>query len=387
MTVWQFPAPRAARAILVSLLGAGTVAAAMPAEARSVETIYRFRGSDGAAPVGALIEGSDGMLYGTTSRGGPANRGTVFRLAPDGTATLLLDFSDPSVGGFPRAGLYRDARGNLFGTSFGDDHAGTVFEIPADGSGARALYTFKRNGRAGYWPSSQLTGDAHGNLYGTTNIAAFKLKPDGKLKILHVFGRTQGDGESPVSGVILDADGNLYGTTYRGGANNVGTVYRIGHDGSYAILHDFGAVDDGIEPWGGLARDALGNLYGTTIAGGGNGVGTIFRLAPDGGLTMLHSFTGQDGADAMSSPVLDRHGNVIVAASTGGIVNCGAVIEVHKDGTSKVLHGFTTVGHRLRAGCQPVGGVMLGSDGALYGTTNEGGRRTSELGTVYRLQH
>jgi uncharacterized repeat protein (TIGR03803 family) len=185
----------------------------------------------------------------------------------------------------------------------------------------------------------------------------------------------------------MDAHGNLYGTTYGGGAYNVGTVYRIGRDGTYAILHNFDAVDEGIEPWGGLARDRQGNLYGATIAGGDYGKGTVFRLAPDGTYTSLHSFTGQDGADAVSSPVLDSHGNLILAASDGGIVNCGAVIEVRKDGTSKVLHIFTTVGPHLRAGCQPYGGVMRGSDGAIYGTTSEGGRRSAQYGTVYRLEH
>lgn len=383
--VLQISVRRAARAILLSLLGAGALA--MPAEAKGIDTLHRFRVSDGSAPVGALIQGSDGMLYGTTQRGGPANRGTVFKVTPDGTATLIYDFSDPAVGGFPMAGVYRDAHGNLFGTTFGDGHSGTVFEIPADGSGAKALHAFSLDDAAGYAPESQLVGDARGNLYGTTNSTAFKLRPDGTIKVLHVFGQTAGDGESPVAGVIRDAAGNLYGTTYRGGANHVGTVYRIAKDGSYAVLHDFGSVDDGMEPWGGLARDAQGNLYGVALEGGTNGSGTVFKLAPDGTYTMLHSFTGQDGADPISSPALDARGGVIVAASVGGIVNCGTVIEIHKDGTSKLLHSFTTVGHRERAGCRPMGGVILGSDGAIYGTTNFGGARTTPAGTVYRIEH
>jgi uncharacterized repeat protein (TIGR03803 family) len=391
MMVWRIPARRAARAILVLLLGT----LALPAQARDVGTMHRFRGSDGAEPMGALIEGPDGMLYGTTRRGGPAGRGTVFRITPDGTATLLYDFRDPAVGGYPFAGLYRDAQGNLFGTSSGDDHSGSVFEIPVDGSGAKGLHTFSRDDKAGYAPVSQLVGDASGNLYGTTLYGgptagagtAFKLRPDGTIRILHHFGQSQGDGGTPAGSVIMDAHGNLYGTTYSGGAYNVGTVYRIARDGSYAILHDFNPVDDGIEPWGGLARDRQGNLYGTTIAGGNYGKGTVFRLAPDGTHTTLHSFTGQDGADAVSSPVLDSHGNLIVAASDGGIVGCGTVIEVRKDGTSRELHHFTTVGPRLHAGCQPYGGVMLGSDGAIYGTTMIGGLRTANYGTVYRLEH
>jgi uncharacterized repeat protein (TIGR03803 family) len=383
--VWQNSVRRTAHAILLSLLGAS--AFAMPAGAKGLETLYRFSGADGSQPVAALIQGSDGMFYGTTRRGGAADRGTVFKVGPDGTATLLCDFSDPAVGAYPLAGLYRDAKGNLFGTTFGDDNNGTVFEIPADGSGARALHTFSLHDPAGYQPQSQLVGDRRGNLYGTTNSTAFKLRPDGTIKILHVFGQTEGDGEHPAAGVIRDANGNLYGATYSGGANHVGTVYRIAKDGTYSIQHQFGPVDDGIEPWGGLTRDAQGNLYGVAIAGGTMGVGTVFRLAPDGTYTMLHSFTAQDGADPLSSPVLDRRGGLIVTASVGGIVGCGTVIELRKDGTSKILHSFTTVGRRERAGCQPVGGAIVGSDGAIYGTTSFGGQRTSPVGTVYRLEH
>jgi uncharacterized repeat protein (TIGR03803 family) len=348
---------------------------------------------DGAESTGALIEGPDGMLYGTTSIGGTAGDGTVFQIAPDRSTTLLYDFHDLSVGADPEAGLYRDAKGNLFGTTF----FGGVFEIPADGSGAKALHVFSSGDPAGFRPKSQLVGDADGNLYGTTSQggshkagAAFKLKPDGTIEVLHVFGQPRGDGKAPVAGMILDADGNLYGTTPGGGAYNAGTVYRIGGDGSYAILHDFGPVDEGMEPVGGLARDRQGNLYGTTIAGGDGGAGTVFRLAPDGTLTVLHSFTGQsgDGGVVESSPVLDSHGNVIVAAAAGGgYWGCGTVVEVRKDGTSKVLHHFTTKGRHIYAGCYPYGGVMLGSDGAIYGTTLLGGWRAADDGTVYRLEH
>lgn len=386
--VWQISVRRAARAILLSLLGGGAAAlGTMPAEAARLDTLYRFSGSDGAAPMGALVQGSDGMLYGTTQRGGPANRGTVFKIAPDGTATLLTDFSDPALGAFPVAGLYRDAQGNLFGTTFGDGNNGTVFEIPADGSGAKALHAFSLNDPAGNGPQSQLIGDGRGNLYGTTNSTAFRLAPDGKMTILHTFGQTAGDGEHPAAGLIRDAAGNLYGATNSGGTSHIGTVYRIAKDGTYTILHDFSPADDGLEPWGGLARDAQGNLYGTTLEGGTTGSGTVFKLAPDGTYATLHSFDAHDGADPLSRPVLDRRGGVIVSASSGGIVGCGTVIEVHKDGTSKILHSFTTVGHRERAGCQPVGGVMLGSDGAIYGTTSFGGARTTPAGTVYRLEH
>ena len=390
--------PRAACAILVSLLGACALASQANAGVlgKHVDVLHKFAGGvdDGARPMGALIEGPDGMFYGTTKFGGPANLGTVFRIAPDGSTTLLYDFHDRSVGAYPMAGLYRDAKGNLFGTSSGDASNGSVFEIPADGSGARALHVFSNGDPAGFAPVSQLVGDAQGNLYGTTLYggggggAVFKLMPDGTIEVLHQFGQSQDDGATPAGGLIMDAHGNLYGTTFSSVSSpNFGTVYRIGHNGSYAILHNFSALDSTFEPWGGLARDAHGNLFGTTIAGGDDGMGAVFRLAPDGTLTVLHSFTGAtygDGADAVSSPVLDSRGNLVVAASDGGFVGCGTVVEVHKDGTSRTLHHF---GIHARGGCQPYGGVMLGSDGAIYGTTQQGNSRNTQDGTVYRLEH
>lgn len=383
----------AARTILLALLG--TSALAVAAQARGLDTLYRFGGSDGNAPLGALIQGGDGMFYGTTSRGGPADRGTVFKLAPDGTQTLLYDFADPSVGGFPQAGLYRDAQGNLFGTSFGDNKNGSVFEVPADGSGAKALYDFSAGNRAGYGPESQLAADARGNLYGTTRYGGandggtlFKLTPGGKLSVLHAFGAI-GDGGAPVAGVTLDDAGNIYGTTNAGGANNAGTVYRLAKDGTYAHLHDFDARVEGFEPWGGLTRDAQGNLYGTTMVGGDAVSGTLFKIAPDGAFTTLHSFgkLQGEGDTPLAAPTLDAHGNLIATTSTGGMVNCGGVVEVHKDGTAKVLNTFTLVGRRVRGGCQPAANPIIGTDGALYGTTSEGGSRSHPLGTVYRLEH
>jgi uncharacterized repeat protein (TIGR03803 family) len=169
-----------------------------------------------------------GNLYGTTSQGGEANWGTVFKLAPNGTATELYAFTGGEDGGGPYAGLIMDAQGNLYGTGID---------------------------------------------------VVFELTPDGTETVLHTFGQS-GDGYEARAGLVMDSEGNLYGTTvYGGGPDNLGTVYKVTPSGTETVLHAFSGPDGGY-PWGGLAFDVQGNLYGTTSVGGANGQGTVFKLTP-----------------------------------------------------------------------------------------------------------
>jgi uncharacterized repeat protein (TIGR03803 family) len=110
------------------------------------------------------------------------------------------------------------------------------------------------------------------------------------------------DGSQPLSDLIVDPAGNLYGTTQGGGANGAGVVFKVTPAGQETVLYSFSGGADGYQPYAGLVRDAAGNLYGTTLAGGsasgfaGNGV--VFKLDPAGHLTVLHTFSG--GADGAS---------------------------------------------------------------------------------------
>jgi len=202
--------------------------------ARGKETVlYRFKGrADGRTPVGSLIRDSAGNLYGTTTKGGAAGAGVVFKVDATGKETVLYSFKGKSDGKTPRAGLVRDAAGNFYGTTEhgGASGAGVVFKLDAAGK-ETVLYPFT-GGADGGNPIANLIRDAAGNLYGTTVNGGtsgvgvvFSLDPAGKQTVLHSFNKT--DGAFPSAPLFRDADGNLYGTTERGGAFDGGVAFKV----------------------------------------------------------------------------------------------------------------------------------------------------------------
>ena len=316
----------------------------------SFNVLHRFRGypDDGANPLyEALAFDEGGNLYGTTLMGGPylqgiacgTGCGTVFKLAPDGTETVLHSFQGHPDGWSPLAGLVLDMEGNLYGTTE-DSGLGKVFEVTASGT-EKVLYSF-HDTPDGAAPEATLVFDKQGNLYGTTGFGGeygcfggagcgtvFKLAPDGTETVLYSF--TGGaDGAWPRAGLVLDEQGNLYGTTFVGGsgcgAEGCGTVFQMTPTGTEAILHSFDD-SDGANPTGGLVFDAKGNLYGTTSSGGAYGWGTVFKLTPSGGNwkeTVLHSFKSSDGA-APYGRLLLKGGILYGTTAGGGAHNWGTV--------------------------------------------------------------
>ena len=219
------------------------------------------------------------------------------------------------------------------------------------------------------------------------------------VNVLHNFGITNGDGDIPYSNVIIDGKGNLYGTTLGGGANSMGTVYKLspGANGRWreTVIHSFmGGASDGASPHATLFMDRQHNLYGTTENGGSTsqsckstgGCGVIFKLTPSSGgtwtETILHSFAGgSDGSIPYSGLVQDAAGNFYGTTIEGGSKNAGTVYELSPSGstwTLTVLHNFTG----NPDGKTPYGGVIFDSAGNLYGTTYDGG---SGSGIVYQL--
>ena len=194
------------------------------------------------------------------------------------------------------------------------------------------------------------------------------------------------DSQSPWASLISDPEGNLYGTTYQGGAYcYCGTVFKLAPDGSDTVLHAFTNRDgDGARPVAGLIRDKAGNLYGTTT-NGGHGKGVVFKVAPNGRETVLHSFQGKsDGAYPWAGLLQDEAGNLYDTTERGGgDGNFGTVFKLSPDGTETVLHAF---GHHPHDGRYSYAGLMKGRDGELYGTTFWGGDSNCTCGTVFRLK-
>ena len=296
------------------------------------ETVpHSFTGADGVLPNGGLIMDKVGNLYGTSATPG---YGAVYRLAPGGSLTTLYTFTGESDGRAPNPSLIMDKTGNLYGTTAlgGAYRGGTVFKLAPDGT-KTVLHAF--SGPDGWWINGGLIMDRAGNLYGTssqggafnTSGTAFKLAPGGTLSVLHSFARGS-DGGFPNAGLIMDDAGNLYGTTERGGVDDHGVVFKISPDGQLTTLYAFRGGSDGERPRGVIA-DALGSLYGVTNAGGDNGVGNVYRLAPDGTHTLLHTFRKRkDGGRPEDSLIIGARGKLYGTAPAYGPHGDGTVFSL-----------------------------------------------------------
>lgn len=194
------------------------------------------------------------------------------------------------------------------------------------------------------------------------------------------------NGALPFS-MVQGFDGNLYGTTQNGGAVGYGSVFKITPQGTLTTLYSFcnqDACANGSLPQTGLILGTDGNFYGTTFGGGGSGCdcGTIFRIAPSGTLTKLHSFQGNDGAFPFSGLIQASNGIFYGTADTAGAHGQGTVFKMTAAGKVTTLYSFC-----LQPGCadgaQPFGALMEGTDGNFYGTTEQGG--TSGLGTLFQI--
>jgi uncharacterized repeat protein (TIGR03803 family) len=381
----------------VCAIAVGAFLFSAPAHAKdSFEVLYSFIGDGGYAPYGGLTADADGNLFGTTSTTFPGCCGTAFKLAPDGTETTLHKFGQGGTDASnPWAAMVLDKAGNLFGVSHygGINGVGAVFKIAPDGK-ETVLYSVAGIGH----PFGRLIADRKGNLYGTTYGCAgtvFKVTPGGKESDIYAFPVDGTHGVCPFAGVTLDESGMLYGTTTAGGAGNCGVVYLLTPHGKQTVLYAFAGGSDGCSPYGDLLRDADGNLYGTTPAGGSNrcngGCGIVFKVAPDGSETILHEFRGsRDGAFPRAGLVADKKGNLYGTASGGGEANsgcgspgCGTVFRLTPGGSFKVLHYFTGGSD----GASPWGPLLL-RKGRLYGTTVSGGIvgcPGGGCGVVYRI--
>jgi uncharacterized repeat protein (TIGR03803 family) len=253
------------------------------------KTLYRFTGgTDGGSPVGGLIRDSAGNLYGTAEVGGASYCGTVFKVDESGAETVLHAFTGPPDDGQgPQASLIQDPAGNFYGTtsSGGAAGLGTVFELNASGSES-VLYSFKGQ-TDGSDPMTSLLRDARGNLYGTTFFGGlasigtvFKLDASGNETVLHSFNGN--DGAYPEGPLLTDAQGNLYGSALQGGpaGNDGGSLFKITAGGEFSVLWDFLGDPNGENPAGPLMMDSAGNLYGTTAMGGPTADGSVFELMP-----------------------------------------------------------------------------------------------------------
>ena len=415
------------------------MAAAPSAKSQVLTTLYTFCAqsgcTDGANPLGGLVQGSDGNFYGTTGDGGagvycnsvnPPGCGTVFKITPSGALTTLYSFCSQTGcadGDGPDAGLVQGTDGNFYGTTNGGgsctttDVCGTIFKITPSGA-LTTLYSFcAESGCAdGDGPVAGLFQGTDGNFYGTTSGGGagsycplgtcgtvFKITPAAALTTLYSFCSQTGcaDGYEPVAGLVQGTDGNFYGTTYCGGtglsnppcSNGSGTVFRISPNGTLTTLYSFcsqSGCTDGQGPSAGLVQGSDGNFYGTTAQGGANEYngkygGTVFKITPSGVLTTLYSFCSQSGCTDGQFPqaglIQATDGNFYGTAEIGGANGLGTAFRITPTDTLTTLYTFCSQS-RCTDGMEPAGELVQGTDGNFYGTTVGG---AYNYGTVFKL--
>jgi uncharacterized repeat protein (TIGR03803 family) len=395
--IWVGQAAVKTLRLIIAFILLALAARTFNANAQTETNLYPFPGylNDGRYPYAGLVQGCDGNFYGTTYAGGPFNLGTIFRISPGGSETMLYWFAGSSYsdGEYPYAGLVQGSDGNFYGTTFagGMYVNGTVFRISPSGSYTN-LHSFGKSPNDGGYPYAGLVQGSDGNFYGTTSEGGtnnegtvFRISPSGSETNLHSFVGYPSDGEYPYAGLVQGRDGNFYGTAYSGGTDNEGTVFRISPSGTYTTLYSFGiAPNDGESPEAWLVQGSDGNLYGTTYSGGTVlcHCGTVFRISPSGSETNLHSFGDSDGANPYAGLVQGSDGDFYGTTYSGGTnqCGCGTVFRISPDGSLTTLYTFSGA---YNDGAAPYAGLVQGSDGNFYGTTYAGG--TYQDGTVFKL--
>jgi uncharacterized repeat protein (TIGR03803 family) len=369
-----------------SATSTGAVLTIIPVTSTNVSfaTIYSFTGeSDGAQPNG-MVRATNGSFYGTTQTGGANEYGTIFQLAPGSTVTPLYSFTGGIDGGNPQSPLTLGSDGNLYGTAFdgGSSGYGTVFRTGPNGQPTTLVSLDKP---VGALPYARVVQASDGNFYGAGYQGGnfgfpgtiFKMATNGSLAALYSFSGGN-DGAYPYAAPVQGLDGAFYGTTFKGGASDLGAIYRLTITGNPTTLASF-ARTNGSFPYAGLTLGDDGNLYGVASSGGAYTNGSIVRVTPTGLLTNLYSFTGgSDGSTPVGTLLLANDGNFYGTTAYGGSYGNGTLFMVTPGGVLTILAQFDGVG-----GANPLAPLVQDIDGTFYGTTQNGG--AADQGTIYRF--
>ncbi len=251
------------------------------------------------------------------------------------------------------------------------------------------IYNFADNGISGANPwYVTLVQGTNGNLYGTTynggaNLqgTVFNVTTSGQLKNLHSFGATTTDGANPTGGLTLGTDGNFYGTTMQGGNESMGTIFKITPTGTLTILHNFNTFKDGAFPWGPPILASDGNFYGTTSGGGENSRGIVYKITSSGTFTEVYKFDVSltHGYSPIAAPTQGTDGYLYIPVSQGGTSFCGTIVKISTAGVLNNTYSFPCG----PGGSFPIGPLVQASNGNFYSTTQNGG--TNNEGTIYQV--
>jgi uncharacterized repeat protein (TIGR03803 family) len=382
------------RSTIILILLCAALAIAAPAQ--TFTSVADLDSANGSFPLrNGLVQGTDGNFYGTAFSGGAFGKGSVYKVTADGTISVVYSFcalAHCADGGEPSSPLVVGADGNFYGTTQGGgggtEPAGTFFKLTPGGT-LTTLHDFCSLPYCpdGGGPTGALVLALDGNFYGvasqfgnsTGSGTIFKITPTGALTTLYNFcSKTNcADGSRPLAGLVQARDGSFYGTT-EGGTTENGTVFRFTSTGQFKTLYTFCTVSgclDGNTPYGPLVVTAKGTVYGTASGGGqgaeGNG-GTVFEITSTGTFSVIYRFCSvtncDDGAGPQSGLILGTDGKLYGSTDEGGFNGKGTVFRLTSAGALARLHSF-----HATDGAYPMSSLVQSTDGSFYGDTSNGG--------------
>ncbi|MGH7952461.1 MAG: choice-of-anchor tandem repeat GloVer-containing protein [Limisphaerales bacterium] len=370
--------------------------------AQILTTLVKFNGTNGDGAC-TIIQGQNGNFYGTTLD-------TIFEMTPKGSLTVLTNnFFLLSFNGFSGAGnLILGSDGNFYGVS---DYEGTnqpdmIFKMSTEGVFTVLTNLIVTNGFASTTGNPVgLTEGMDGNFYVTMRYgfnpdsawpfgALFKMTPEGVLTTLVNLETTNNDGTTnigifPNAALVQANDGNFYGTTIYGGDGSlasgagVGTIFKMTPNGTLTTLVILDETN-GAVPYGSLVQANDGNLYGTCGEGGLYNKGTVFRMTTNGVLATLDNFDGTNGAYPACTLIQASDGDLYGTTTEGGDPGDGTVFKMTPDGALTTLVNF-----KATNGADSYGSLVQASDGDIYGTASEGGDLSLNggygYGTIFKI--
>jgi uncharacterized repeat protein (TIGR03803 family) len=279
-----------------------------------------------------IATGELGAIYVTTYQGGRFDYGSIYLLSSSGLAVRIHSF-DGTHGGLPAGPLLKSGR-YFYGTAYvGEIGQGSAFRFDAFGR-VEVLHNFPNTSQPDEALPFGLSEGTAGVFHGATNGwvsppeshgAVYSLKANGEYSVLHYFNGA--DGSRPLAAPVLAPDGYLYGTTLEGGANGCGVVYRIAPDNTFEVFHSFDEETDGCLPFGAMIVAANGNLYGVNYSG------VFYEVSSEGGVRALLRLSESSNHPfyIQSALIETAPGTLHGVSSSGGQHGLGTIFRIKLD--------------------------------------------------------
>jgi len=379
---------RRLRRLALPLMAVGfvTALAAPVMAAPPVRIVHSFDGTDGRSPSDeTLVRGPLGTVFGVTMLGGERDEGALFFVDANDRFHLVHSFAAGTGGGWMPNAVFFSEGGKLFGTTaFGGAYEqGTVYQLAWNGD-VSTIHSF--DGVDGNQPSGRVV-VRNGFFYGSTGSGGaagnvYRLSPAGDISVLYEVPQRFSNEAGVYSGLGGGLGEELFGATYGWDVGDFhGVIFKIDASGVTSTIHTFQGGSDGSRATSPPVVMADGTVYGTTLVGGAYGGGVIYKVTPEGDYSVAYSFGGEPNAFApFGGLVLGTNGNLYGTTTAGGEANNGTIFEFKTSGEFRVIYSFSGVNNFG----YPQGGLVETTPGTFYGMTGSGG--DFGLGTIYKLR-